>query len=137
MTTNSAAPSILIVDDELNNRNLMEMRLHSLGYAVETAANGLHALEKLRSNPKAYSVVVSDIKMPGLDGISLAQNIRQDSDLSHIPVIIMTGFPERNLIIKSRENGVKDVLLKPFPFDELLKRLKILIPIIPNPNEAA
>lgn len=118
---------IFVIDDEVNNRNLLEMRLLSSGYAVETAGNGLHALQKLRAAPNTYDLIVTDIMMPGLDGIGLVQNLKGDPLLSHIPMILMTGFPEKNMIVQSLRYGVKDILLKPFPFDELLKRVKVLI----------
>lgn len=118
---------VFVIDDEENNRNLLEMRLIASGYGVETAGNGLHALQKLRASPNTYDLIVTDIMMPGLDGIGLVQNLRGDPQLSHIPMILMTGFPEKNMIVQSLRFGVKDILLKPFPFDELLKRVKGLI----------
>ncbi|MBK7960737.1 MAG: response regulator transcription factor [Bdellovibrionales bacterium] len=115
---------IFVIDDEVNHLNLLQMRLLALNFKVEVAANGLLALQKMRANPTAIDLIVTDIMMPGLDGIGLLQTLRNDPKLKNIPLIAMTGFPEKNLIDQSLKYGVTDILLKPFPFDELLSRVK-------------
>lgn len=115
---------IFVIDDEVNHLNLLQMRLLALGFKVEIAVNGLLALEKMRASPTGIDLIITDIMMPGLDGIGLLHTLRNDPNFKHIPLIAMTGFPEKNLIDQSLKYGVTDILLKPFPFDVLLTRVK-------------
>jgi CheY-like chemotaxis protein len=115
---------IFVVDDEVNHLKLLQMRLLSLGFGVETASNGLVALEKMRTSLTPVDLIVTDMMMPGMGGVTLLQTLRDDPKFKNIPLIAMTGFPEKQLIDQSLKYGVTDFLLKPFPFDELMIRVK-------------
>ena len=106
---------ILVVDDEVNARNALLELLRDEGYAVETAADGLKALGKMEEF--APDLVVTDLKMPGMDGIQLLGKIR-DSD-ADLPVIVMTAFGEVETAVGAMRAGARDYLSKPVNVGEL------------------
>ena len=110
---------ILIVDDEETVRKLLKRTLEEGGYDVVTAANGAEALEKL--SQFNVSLVLLDIKMPGLDGFQVLDRIRQ---LSDIPVIMLSAIKEVPTIRDSLALGADDYIRKPFRTRELLARIQ-------------
>jgi two-component system chemotaxis sensor kinase CheA len=84
-------PRLLITDDSFTTRELLRSILQSAGYDVTTAFDGQDALDKLRADQR-FELVVSDVEMPRLDGFGLTSNIRSDSALTHIPVILVTSL---------------------------------------------
>ena len=106
---------ILVVDDEANARTALAELLRDEGYAVETAADGFKALGKLEDF--APDLVLTDLKMPGMDGIQLLGKIREsDADL---PVIVMTAFGEVETAVGAMRAGARDYLTKPVNVGEL------------------
>jgi len=108
---------ILIVDDEANARSALAELLHDLGYSVETAADGFKALPKLAEN--SPDVVLTDLKMPGLDGMGLLHAV-----LSRDPacaVIVMTAFGAVDSAVAAMRAGATNYLTKPINFDELAR----------------
>ena len=77
-------PRILVVDDEEGIRSLLEQRLSKIGYKVDVAANGLHALQKLRGGLEPH-LVICDIKMQGMNGVELLSQVRKDPAMKHLP----------------------------------------------------
>ena len=84
---------ILVVDDSLTTRNLEKTILETAGYEVSTATDGLEALNILQSN--GCDLVVSDVLMPRLDGFQLTAMMRENLDLSHIPVVLVRAIGSR------------------------------------------
>src|SRR6478609_4416870 len=106
---------VLVVDDEVNARNALTELLRDEGYAVESAADGFKALGKLADF--APDLVLTDLKMPGMDGIQLLGRIHeQDPDL---PVLVMTAFGEVDTAVGAMRAGARDYLSKPVNFGEL------------------
>lgn len=83
------ARRILVVDDSAISRELERGILASAGYQVETAVDGLDALEKLRS--REFSLVVADVEMPRMGGLQLVSTLREDPHLSELPVVIVSA----------------------------------------------
>ena len=113
--------SILLVEDEESIRFMLQTKLMKEGYNVTTAANGLHGLQVLRSG-KEFDLIICDLKMPGKDGIELfleMQGLELDT-----PLVLLTGFPEKNKVMNAIKNGVRDVLLKPIPHQELMSKIE-------------
>ncbi|CAN5871345.1 sigma 54-interacting transcriptional regulator [soil metagenome] len=107
---------ILVVDDEVNARTALAELLRDEGFEVETAADAFKALGKHESfNPH---VVVTDLKMPGMDGIELVKKIRGGEDPA--AVIVMTAFGAVSSAVDAMRAGASDYLTKPINFDELL-----------------
>jgi response regulator RpfG family c-di-GMP phosphodiesterase len=108
-------PSVLVVDDETGIRELMARWLASGGYAVSTAASASEALDRVHDTPPA--VALCDIRMPGQDGLWLANQIRQDAP--ETAVIMATGVQDVGPAVTSLRQGVIDYLTKPFGRDRL------------------
>jgi len=112
-----ANPSILVVDDELLIRDLLYDFFSSQGWDISVAENGEKALEIIRS--KKIDLVLTDIKMPEMDGLTLASLVNQ----SHpgIPVVVMTGYPSVDTAVSALRNKVADYVIKPFNINQLFK----------------
>jgi DNA-binding NtrC family response regulator len=106
---------ILIVDDELSVRTSLGGWFMEDGFDVETAASGEEALNKMSSGP--YDIILLDIKMPGIDGITLQKRIREIDDTSII--IIMTAYASVDTAVKALKRGAFDYVSKPFDPDDL------------------
>src|SRR5580765_5979421 len=107
---------ILVVDDEVNARTALAELLRDEGYEVEMAADAFKALGKYESF--APDVVVTDLKMPGMDGIELVKKIRSEEDPA--AVVVMTAFGAVQTAVDAMRAGAADYLTKPLNFDELL-----------------
>lgn len=112
-------PHILVVDDEETLRYLIREGVERSGYGCSVASDGLEALKILEE--KVVDVVISDIMMPGMDGIELAKRIKEEHDAD---VILITGFIEEYSYDKVIEIGVSDFLEKPIGMHELILRLR-------------
>src|SRR5215468_4998932 len=106
---------ILVVDDEVNARNALTELLRDEGYAVDAAADGFKALGKLADF--APDLVLTDLKMPGMDGIQLLGKIRESDP--ELPVVMMTAFGEVETAVGAMRAGARDYLSKPVNVGEL------------------
>jgi CheY-like chemotaxis protein len=114
--------TILVVDDELIGRQLLQAILISEGYNVLLAENGLEAIEKVEQFTP--DLVLMDVMMPDMDGFSAIQKIKENSSLSHIPIILVTALDDRDNRIKGLESGATDYISKPFDRIEVLAKIK-------------
>ncbi len=114
-----ALPRVLVVDDSLTVRKITSRLLERSGYEVETAKDGVDALEKLLD--VLPDVILADIEMPRMDGFDLVRNIRSDERLKHLPVIMITSRTAEKHQAYAREIGVNHYLGKPYDEDELLR----------------
>ncbi|NUQ74006.1 MAG: sigma-54-dependent Fis family transcriptional regulator [Polyangiaceae bacterium] len=110
------AVRVLVVDDEASARSGLEKLLRQEGYAVESAADGVHALTMVSDKPP--DVVVTDLKMPRMDGMQLLGKLREQD--SEIPVIVVTAFGDVSSAVAAMRAGAADYLTKPVDFDALL-----------------
>lgn len=104
--------SVLVVDDNEVNRDLLARRLQRQGHAVTVAEDGLQALELMRSAP--FDLVLLDIMMPQLNGYQVLENLKADEKLRHIPVIMISAVDDIDSIVRCIELGAEDYLSKPF-----------------------
>lgn len=113
--------SVLVVDDNETNRRILDRQLGRWGLDVETVANGPEALEKLAGNLR-YDLVVSDMQMPGMDGLMLAELIRRQYDAARLPIIMLTSLGCRPSEMTS---GAFDAILtKPVKNDQLFEAIQ-------------
>jgi chemosensory pili system protein ChpA (sensor histidine kinase/response regulator) len=115
-------PLILVVDDSITVRRVTQRLLKREGFRVALAADGLLALEMLQG--ERPSVVLTDIEMPRMDGFDLVRNIRSDSRLSHMPIIMITSRIAEKHRDYARELKVDHYLGKPYPEDELIRLVR-------------
>ena len=112
----SHAGRILVVDDEVNARTALAELLRDEGFEVEMAADAFKALGKYEAF--APHVVITDLKMPGMDGIELVKKLRAMEEPAQ--VIVMTAFGDVNSAVDAMRAGAADYLTKPLNFDELV-----------------
>ena len=118
--------SVLVVDDDSTQVNLLYMILSKAGYWVIKAGSGQEAFEAVRADPP--DMVISDVDMPGVDGFQLASMMSMDSVFRSIPVILMSGrrvTPEDQ--ISGLTAGCDDFLSKPVNKVELIKRVENML----------
>lgn len=126
--------TILIVDDEQNMRVALFEALSRNGHEVAVAENGRMALEMIARNPP--DLVVTDIKMPGMDGLELLRQVK--ALRPELPVVIMTGFATVDTAVEAMKQGAFDYLLKPFPvevIEETVARVFALARRLPQPAD--
>src|SRR6187401_786203 len=112
----SDRPRVLVVDDESSIRDLLSKTLALAEYDVDTAGDGRAALERLRLYP--YDLLIADLKMPGIDGLSVIREAKRLK--SDLPVIIITGYSTETAAIEAVNLGVSGYLTKPFRVPQVL-----------------
>jgi len=112
--------SILVVDDELSMREFLKILLEKEGYDVITASDAASAIDLIQK--KDFDIVVSDIKMPGMGGLSLLEKIKEIN--SSIPVIMITAYASPENAVVAMRSGAFDYITKPFKVDEIIKIIK-------------
>ena len=108
--------NVLVADDEEPFRRLLKKELTRKGYAVEVAPDGSEALRLLHD--KSFDVILLDVVMPGIDGISLMKKLKEDSGTPAI--IVLTGKATVETAVEAMKNGAYDYLTKPYKLDELV-----------------
>jgi class 3 adenylate cyclase len=121
MGTELSGGRVLVVDDDRVNRMLLTRSLEREGHRVRCAENGAEALELLHDDP--CDVVLLDIVMPELDGVSVLEHVKGDPALQDVPVIMISGVDDSESVVHCIEIGADDYL--PKPFDPVLLRARI------------
>ena len=125
---NMAKVHILVVDDEQNMRNTLAFILETANYQVTTAAEGREALEEIlaaRENGRPVDLLITDIRLPGLTGLQLIDELNYLK--IKIPVLAITAYGNRSLSLELIRIGCTDYLDKPFDYKELVKRVDSLL----------
>lgn len=125
-------PRILVVDDHPALVTLTRHKLIQKGYEVLTAQNGEDALEITRT--EYPDLILSDIEMPVLNGFELCEQIKNDSRLAKIPIILVTSMVTTDYIMKGIEAGADNYLTKPFDDETLYNKIEELLLNPPAPN---
>jgi len=120
-------PLVLVVDDVADNVEILQLRLESQGYEVIAAADGEAALAVIRD--RLPDLVLLDIMMPKLDGISTLKILKQDSALRFIPVILLTAKADTTDVVAGLEAGGDDYLTKPLDQASLVARVRSMLRI--------
>lgn len=113
--------NILVIDDDESMRFMMQAKLFQAGFNVTLAASGSHAIQIFQT-PKKFDLILCDLKMPLKTGIDVIRYMKDNA--INIPLIIVTGFPEKEKIIAAAQMGIQDVLVKPVRHQELLKMIR-------------
>jgi|SRR5687767_1992660 len=118
---------ILVIDDELILRQLFERVLRSEGHEVVVAANGREGLVMM--NPQPPDLILLDLVMPVMDGMSFLRSMRRRAEWKDIPVIVVSGVIDRHQVLQVKELGVVDYMLKAgFEMGDLRARLAKHLP---------
>ena len=109
---------VLVVDDEASIRDLLAKTLALAEYDVDTASNGANALDRLRERQGNYDLMIADLRMPGMDGLSMIREVKLLNPT--LPIIIITGFSTESSAIEAVNLGVAGYLTKPFRVPQVL-----------------
>jgi signal transduction histidine kinase len=113
---------ILLVDDEIVQIESLKRGLKTKGFEVQEAASADEALERLKENPEGIELVITDYLMPGSNGIDLLKRIREE--YGSLPVIIMTAYGEKEVVIEALRNRCDSFIEKPFTLDQLTPEIE-------------
>lgn len=117
---------ILVVDDYATMRRIVKNLLTQIGYTdVEEAADGVGALQKLRSDK--YGLVISDWNMEPMTGLQLLKEIRADAKLNGTPFIMVTAESKTENVIAAKQAGVNNYIVKPFNAETLKQKIQSVI----------
>jgi DNA-binding response OmpR family regulator len=130
MSTASARPQLLVVDDDEDIRALLRLILERAGYEVDEQADGRAALRAFHTG--RHDLVLLDVTMPKLDGWEILERIR---DLSEVPVLMLTARDSESDRVRGLRSGADDYVTKPFDRDELLARVEGLLRRAPREDE--
>lgn len=115
----SATERILVIDDEPNIRGTLEEFLELCGFDVDTAENGSHGLDML--GRRAYDLVVSDVRMPDVDGLAVIEWMKETCP--EIPVIVISGYATVESTLHAMRMGAHDYIVKPFTLDQIRRTI--------------
>ncbi len=116
---------ILVVDDDPEIREFVKTNLESEGFEVEVAGSGPEALELAADRPPA--LVLLDVMMPGMDGLTTLRHLRNDVPTANVPVVMLTAKPRAADRVKGLDLGADDYITKPFDVEELVARVRSVI----------
>ncbi len=114
---------ILVVDDDQQMRTALKEAISRVGFQAILSGDGQDAIQKLKQS--TFSMIVTDMKMPKMDGLSLLKEIR--SRIGNIPILVITGFGTIQDAVEVMKEGATDYLLKPFSFDALMNKIRSLM----------
>jgi diguanylate cyclase (GGDEF)-like protein len=121
MPTPNGAGRLLIVEDDVGNRDLLQQRLARQGYSVEVAQDGPTALEKI--SREQYDLVLLDQMMPGMSGLDLLRLLRATHSASELPVIMVTAVDQSQTIVEALDRGANDYVAKPMDMPVVMARI--------------
>jgi CheY-like chemotaxis protein len=119
-------PTILIVENEVSNRILIERVLSTRGYRCISASNGLEALNML--DTEQVDLILTDLSMPVLDGYRATQLIRARPNMAHVPIVAVTAYALNDENEAAMQIGCTEYLTKPFKPRQLLEVVDRLLP---------
>jgi DNA-binding response OmpR family regulator len=125
-----AERTLLVVDDNMGNRDLLSRRLERKGFRVITAEDGQRALDILATSK--VDLVLLDINMPGLTGLDVLRKVRETQTPSALPVVMVTARTESEDVVEALELGANDYVTKPIDFPVVLARVKAQLRLRPS-----
>jgi phosphoserine phosphatase RsbU/P len=119
----SSPGTLLIVDDDQANRDMLSLRLERKGFVVVVAEDGSRAIELVRARP--FDLVLLDVLMPGLNGLEVLRELRRGFPATELPVIMATALAETGDIVEALRLGASDYVSKPLDFPVVLARIQV------------
>ena len=122
--------NILVVDDEPQITRVLKTTLSSQGYGVRSAGDGEEALAEMKSWPP--DLIITDLRMPRMDGLELCRNVRRDS---RVPIIVLSVKGEEKIKVEALDAGADDYITKPFSVNELMARVRAALRRATTPEQ--
>lgn len=116
---------ILIVDDSVSMRQMIVFTLKEAGYVVEEAENGQKGLDKAKS--QKFDVVISDVNMPIMDGITMVKQVRSLPNYKFVPILVLTTETSQEKKQEGKQAGATGWLVKPFNPEQLISTIKRVV----------
>jgi len=116
---------VLVVEDDDDVRELLRLELETEGFAVLTVTNGAEAVNAARGHKP--DIILMDIQMPVMNGVEATRTIKNDHDIQHIPILMVTVLETKEDVIQGLEAGAIDYITKPFFVPELKARVKAVL----------
>lgn len=130
MANSEVKRNILVVDDEAQITRVLKTTLSSQGYGIRTASDGEEALQLMKG--WAPDLIVTDLRMPNMDGLELCRRIRAES---RIPIIVLSVKGEETIKVEALDAGADDYITKPFRVNELLARVRAALRRASTPQQ--
>lgn len=122
-STTDKNTTVLIVEDDDNLRRILKTLIQKLGFAhIREAENGQKAWATMHANAD-IGFVITDLNMPVMDGLKLAQLIRSNSKYNGIPILVITAADTKETIVKAGKAGVDGYIIKPFDVKQVIKKI--------------
>ena len=120
------AKTILVVEDDKFLRELIVRKLKEEGYQTVEAVDGEEALEKIKKPP--FDLILLDLILPGIDGFEVLKQVKEESSLASVPVIILSNLGQREEVERGLKLGAVDYLIKAhFTPGEIIKKIKSIL----------
>ena len=116
-----SSPTILVIEDYPDAREMLSFMLRQKGFNVIEAENGLHGLLQARGNHP--DLIIMDLALPEMDGIETARRIHETPELNHVPIFVVSGFLTKEVAVEVKAAGCVEMFNKPFDFDTLLRAI--------------
>lgn len=116
---------VLVVEDEAHIRELIQLHLGLEGLEIDAVADGQVAL--VRANSESYDLIILDLMLPGVDGVSICRAVRREGPNQDVPILMLTARREESDKVLGLESGADDYLAKPFGIRELVARARALL----------
>ena len=120
-----AAPTILVIEDYSDTRELLSVLLRRHGYKVILAENGLEGVSK--ANGSYPDLIIMDLALPEMDGVEATRRIHETPKLSHIPIFVLSAYLTKEVETEVRAAGCTEMFGKPFDSDSLLETISITL----------
>ena len=130
MTSPSAAPRILIIEDQEDNRRIIRDLLSSAGFSHLEAVTGEEGVERAQAD--IPDLILMDIQLPGIDGYEATRRIKAHPALRHIPIVVVTSYALSGDDVKARAAGADGYVTKPFSPRALLATVRAFLPPPPG-----
>jgi DNA-binding response OmpR family regulator len=124
-TNRTTAARVLLVEDDAHIRELVQLHLQLEGLTVIPVADGNEGLERARA--EGFDLMILDLMLPGLDGVTVCRAIRRDSRNSEVPILMLTARRDESDKVLGLDSGADDYLTKPFGVRELVARVRALL----------
>lgn len=118
-------PRVLVVEDDAHIRDLIVLHLGLEGLETEAVGDGLEGLA--RASAQAFDLIVLDLMLPGMDGVSICRSIRREGPNQDVPIMMLTARRDESDKVLGLESGADDYLAKPFGIRELVARVRALL----------